>query len=176
MAFLDSKGRVFGKLSLLDLGAAIVMVLVVVGIFFFPGTSGSIAQVGETQPIEMDVLVRGLSVGDPESLLTALEPGNPTDIVVRNQPSGAVEIVASNLMEREIIVTQPDGSITLVPEPRPVEQLSTDLIITLAAEAQVTEGATVINQSQVKVGTGIELDGKTYNFKGSIIAVRLAEE
>jgi len=44
MAILDSKGRLFGKVSILDLGAALVILLVVVGIFFFPGTSGSVAQ------------------------------------------------------------------------------------------------------------------------------------
>ncbi|MEM8639395.1 MAG: DUF4330 domain-containing protein [Cyanobacteria bacterium P01_G01_bin.54] len=175
MAFLDSKGRLFGKLSLLDLGAALVMVMVVIGIFVFPGPSGSLAQGGQTQAIEMDVLVRGLTVRDPDVLLDAMEPGTNTDIVVRNQPSGAVEIVNVELLRREVLVPQPDGSVDVVPEPRTAEGLSTDLVITLTAAAQVTEGAAVINQSQVKIGTGIELDGKTYNFKGSIIDVRLEE-
>ena len=37
MAILDSKGRLFGKLSLLDLGAALAIVFVIFGIYFYPG-------------------------------------------------------------------------------------------------------------------------------------------
>ena len=59
MAILDSKGRLFGKINLLDLGALMVILLVIGGIFLFPGTTGSVAQVGtKTAPIEVDLLVR----------------------------------------------------------------------------------------------------------------------
>ena len=68
MKILDSQGRLFGKVSILDLGAALVILLVLVGIFFFPGTSGSVAQVGvTTKPIEVDLVVRGLNVRDLNS-------------------------------------------------------------------------------------------------------------
>ncbi|MEM7581704.1 MAG: DUF4330 domain-containing protein, partial [Cyanobacteria bacterium P01_A01_bin.80] len=36
MKIIDSKGRLFGKLSILDLAAAGVILLVVIGVFFFP--------------------------------------------------------------------------------------------------------------------------------------------
>jgi len=58
MKILDSQGRLFGKVSILDFGAALVILLVLVGIFF-PGTSGSVAQVGiATKPVEVDLIVR----------------------------------------------------------------------------------------------------------------------
>jgi len=38
MKILDSQGRLFGKVSILD-GAALVILLVLVGIFFLSGTS-----------------------------------------------------------------------------------------------------------------------------------------
>ena len=46
MALLDSKGRLFGKVSILDLGALLIILGVVFGIFFLPGRSGSVAQIG----------------------------------------------------------------------------------------------------------------------------------
>jgi hypothetical protein len=46
MKLLDSKGRLFGKVSVLDIGAALIVLMVLFGIFFYPGTSGSVAQVG----------------------------------------------------------------------------------------------------------------------------------
>ncbi len=71
MAILDSQGRLFGKINLLDLGAVLVIVLVLVGIFFYPGTSDSVAQVNEsTKPVEVDLIVRGLNIKDPEQLFT----------------------------------------------------------------------------------------------------------
>ncbi|MFM7790507.1 MAG: DUF4330 domain-containing protein, partial [Microcystis panniformis] len=38
MKLLDSKGRLFGKFSLLDIGAALVILLTIIGIFVVPGT------------------------------------------------------------------------------------------------------------------------------------------
>lgn len=175
MAILDSKGRLFGKLSLLDLGAALVLVCVVIGIFFFPGTSGSIAQVKATQPVEVDVLVRGLNTADPEELVSELQTSDKLSVVVRNQPSGAVDVVEVKLFKPEILITQPDGTFKVFPETRPVESMSIDLMITLAGDAQITDGAAVLENSQVKLGTGIELDGSTFNFKGSVVGVRLLE-
>lgn len=173
MAILDSKGRLFGKLSLLDVGAALVMVLVVIGIFFFPGTSGSIAQVSDTQPIEIDVLVRGLSLRDPNTLLNDFNTRKKTDVIVRNQPSGSLDIMAVKVLERQVLVSQPDGTLKAVPEPRMVEGMSTNFLITLAGKAQVTDSGPVIDQSQIKLGKVLELDGSIYNFKGSIVDVRL---
>lgn len=171
---LDSKGRLLGKLSILDLGAALIMVLVVIGIFFFPGTTGSIAQIN-TETIEFDVLVRGLSIRSPQGLIERLEETPSTSIVVRNQPSGAIAIEEIQLLERQVLVPQPDGSVKPMPEPRTVESFSTDFLITLKTEAQITDGVPVVNQSQIKIGTPLELDGPTYNFKGSIIDVRMLE-
>ena len=70
MKLIDSKGRLLGKFSILDLGAALVILLVIIGIFVVPGTSGKsmVAQV-QTQSIEVDAMVRGLNVMNPEDLL-----------------------------------------------------------------------------------------------------------
>jgi hypothetical protein len=89
MKILDARGRLFGKVSILDLGAALVILLVVVGIFFFPGTSGSVAQVGApTKPVEVDLVVRGLNVLNPQQLFNqGLKAGGKTNIIIRNQPT-----------------------------------------------------------------------------------------
>ena len=85
MALLDSQGRLFGKVSILDVGAGLVILMVIFGIFFFPGTSGSVAQMSPSKSIEVDVVVRGLSAIDPKSLI---KEGDKTSIIVRKQPSG----------------------------------------------------------------------------------------
>ncbi|WP_013321320.1 DUF4330 domain-containing protein [Gloeothece verrucosa] len=173
MRILDSKGRLFGKLSILDLGAALVILLVIIGIFVVPGTSGTstIAQVA-TKPIEVDVIVRGLSVLDPEALLNQFQEEKKTNIIIRNQPAGQLNIKTVNALPRRIAVPQPDGTVKALEDPRRETAYSQDLIMTLAGQAQITDTGAVVGGQKVKIGTTIELEGKNYNFNTSVIQVR----
>ncbi|MDJ1177629.1 DUF4330 domain-containing protein [Roseofilum sp. BLCC_M91] len=176
MALLDSKGRLFGKLSILDLGALVVIGLVLFGIFFYPGTSGSVAQVGvTTQPVEVDVIVRGLSVRSPEDLVQEFRDTQTTNIVIRNQPYGSVTVKSVEPLERRVIVPQPDGTVKGLSDPRPESEFSLDMLMTLTGNAQITDNGVVLGNSKLKIGTPVELEGFTYNFNGSVIEVRVLE-
>ena len=173
MKILDSKGRLFGKLSILDFGAACVILLAIIGIFFFPGTSGSIAQLSTVnKPVEVDVLVRGLSVRNPQDLISQFAD-EKASIVIRNQPAGQVQITSTEELPRTIAVPQPDGSVKALPDPRPEVFLVTDMIMTIEGSGQITDSGAVLGNQKVKVGSVIELDGSNYNFKGSVIEVRM---
>ncbi|XWK88231.1 MAG: DUF4330 domain-containing protein [Phormidium sp.] len=173
MKILDTQGRIFGKFSILDLGAALVILLVIIGIFFFPGTSGSLAQVGvPTKPIEVDLVVRGLSIRQPQNLMKEFQTKKKTNIIIRNQPYGQVDVKAVKELPRNIIIPQPDGTAKLLPDPRP-DNFSTDMLITLSGKAQITKNGPVLGNSKVKVGTPIELEGFDYNFNASVIDVRI---
>ncbi|ACK72411.1 conserved hypothetical protein [Gloeothece citriformis PCC 7424] len=173
MKILDSKGRLFGKLSILDLGAALVILLVITGIFVVPGKSGTstIAQV-TTKPIEVDVIVRGLSVRDPQGLMRQLQEEKTTNIVIRNQPAGQVDIVSVTALPRQLAIPQPDGSVKALDDPRQEMNFSQDMIMTLGGKAQMTNTGAVVGGQKVKIGTTIELEGKNYNFNSSVIEVR----
>jgi len=175
MKLLDAKGRLFGKISILDLGAGLVILLVIVGIFVFPGTSGksTIAQV-KTQPIEVDVIVRGLSVRDPSQFIQDLQKTPTTNIIIRNQPAGSAKILKVNPLPRTAVVPQPDGTAKALPDPRPESAFVQDMILTLGGQAEVTETGAVLGNQKVKIGTLIELEGKDYDFNTSVIAVRLS--
>lgn len=172
MKILDSKGRLFGKLSILDFGAACIILLAIAGIFFFPGTSGSIAQLSTgTRPVEVDILVRGLSIRNPQDLIEQFGE-EKASIIIRNQPAGQVDITSAEELPRTIAVPQPDGSVKALPDPRPEVVLVTDMIMTVQGNGQITESGAVLGNQKVKVGSVIELDGSDYNFKGSVIDVR----
>lgn len=178
MKFLDAQGRLFGKISILDLGAAAIILLTIVGIFFFPGTSGAPASVGGsggTKPIEIDVLVQGLRVSAPARLQQSLQESETTEIIIRNQPFGKVDLLAAEYFPRTVEVPQPDGSVEARPDPRPGEQFTSDWKIVLGGKAQLTSSGPVLGNSKVKIGTPIELEGFDYNFRGSIIDLRLPE-
>ncbi|NEP62627.1 MAG: DUF4330 domain-containing protein [Symploca sp. SIO2G7] len=176
MAILDSKGRLFGKVSLLDIGAGLIILMVVVAVFFYPGTSGSVAQVGAvTKNIEVDVMTRGLTVLNPEQFLANLKAEGTTNIVIRNQPYGQVTVKGVQTLPRSTAVPQPDGSVISFPDPRPELGFTVDMLVTLAGSAQITDDGPVFGNSKVKIGTPIELEGSLYSFKASTVAVRVLE-
>ena len=174
MKILDSQGRLFGKVSILDLGAGLVILLVVVGIFFFPGTSGSVAQVGvTTKPVEVDLIVRGLNVRDPQHLAEqGFKSDGKTNIIIRNQPHGQIDIKSVQQLPRTVLVPQPDGSLKELPDPR-ANQFSTDMLLTLGGKAQVTNNGPVLGNSKLKIGTPVELEGFNYNFNATVIDIRI---
>ncbi|MFB2838828.1 DUF4330 domain-containing protein [Floridanema evergladense] len=173
MKILDSQGRIFGKFSILDIGAALVILLVIVGIFFFPGTSGSLAQIGvPTKPVEIDVVVRGLSIRQPQDLIKDFQSKKKTNIIIRNQPYGQVDVKSVKELPRNVVVPQPDGTVKALPDPRK-DTFSSDMIITLAGKAQITNNGPVLGNSKLKVGIPLELEGFDYNFNSTVIDVRI---
>jgi hypothetical protein len=173
MAILDSRGRLFGKVNVLDFGAILVVMLALAGVFL--GTAGSVAQPGvEIHPIEVDVVVRGLSVADPNGLLNLLKTEKTADVIIRNQPYGKITIDMARITPRTLAVPQPNGSVKALPDPRPAMELSTDFYMTLSQQdAQVKDGEVILGNTKVKVGTLIELEGKTYRFNSSVVDVRV---
>lgn len=177
MALLDSKGRLFGKISILDIGAALIIVMVLVGIFFYPGTSGSVAQVGATtKPVEVDVMVRGLTASNPDKLFETIQNSETANIIIRNQPYGQVEIKDVTRLPRSTAVPQPDGTVKAFPDPRPELEYTIDMLITLVDEAQITDNGPVFGNSKVKVGTQIEIEGDLFAFYTSTVDVRVLED
>ena len=174
MELLDSKGRLLGRISILDLGAGLAIILAIVSIFIVPNRSGTstIAQVIRT-PIEVDVIVRGLGVGDPNSFINQFKKTKVTNIVIRHQPAGEFEIRKITPLPRTIAVPQPDGSVKALPDPRPEIIFFQDMILTLKGNAQLTDTGAVVGKQKIKIGTKIELEGKDYNFNTSTIAVRI---
>ena len=175
MKIIDSKGRLFGKLSILDFAAACVILLVVVGIFFFPGTPLTQSIVAQTKqkPIEMEVLVRGLGVTDLDGLFQEFEDNQQAEIVIRNQPAGKVNIVERKLLPRTTPVPQPDGTVKALPDPRPEITMIRDLLVTLGGNAEVSNTGFVLPGSKkVKIGSSIQLQGNTYDFSGTIVAIK----
>lgn len=179
MSILDAQGRLFGKVSVLDLGAGLVVLMVLGGIFLFPGaTGGSVAQVGvKTQPVEVDLVVRGLSVADPEALIAQMQSEKKTNVIIRNQPYGQIDILSVQATPRTVIVPQPDGSAKALPDPRPESRFSTDMMIKLGGNAEINkDGEVVLGKSKVKIGTTLELEGSTYGFNSSVISVTIPQQ
>jgi hypothetical protein len=170
MAWVDRQGRLWGRISVIDLAALGTVAAVLVGLVVVPGTGGSLAQVGGTQPVEVEVMVRGLSVTRPEALIKA---GDKASFIIRNQPAGEVTLKQVVLVPRQFGVPQPDGSVRYLPDTRLQETVSRDFILTLAGRGQVIDGAIVVANNKIKVGVPVELEGPQYTMRGSVMDMRV---
>ncbi|MDJ0648926.1 MAG: DUF4330 domain-containing protein [Xenococcaceae cyanobacterium MO_188.B19] len=172
MKIIDSQGRLFGKVSILDLGAGAIIFFAIAGILVFPGTQVTGIAQNKSEPIEIEVLVRGFAINDYEKLIKSFEEDKTIDIVIRNQPAGTLEIISTEALPRTTPVPQPDGTVKALPDPRPEVQFIRDFIIGLGGEAEVTKDGVILEGAKkVKIGTGIRLEGNTYDFNGTIIGV-----
>lgn len=172
MAIIDQQGRLFGKISILDVGAIAVVSLTLIGLFLVPSNSGtSIAQItnAETKPVEVDIMIRGLSVLDPDNLIKA---GEKPNIIIRNQPRGQVTVKVVRLLVPKLPVPRADGTVNIIPDPRLEETYSRDFIITLQANAKITNDGVILESEKVKIGTPIEIESSRYIMRGSTISVR----
>lgn len=169
MALIDSQGRLFGKVSLLDAGAALVILLVVLGIF--TGTSNPVAQTGaKFKTVEVEAIVKGWNVRRPMDLI---KPGEKVNLIIRNQPYGQITIKSIEFLPRTVLAPQPDGSMKVVPDPLAEERLNVNMLMVLSGKAEETDKGIVFGNSNVKVGTVLELDGRLYNFNASVIDIQV---
>ncbi|MFQ3679326.1 MAG: DUF4330 domain-containing protein [Pseudanabaenaceae cyanobacterium] len=172
MAWLDRRGRLWGKVNVLDVGAIAVLVLAALAFFWVPTKGGpSVAQLATrtNQPVEFDVMVRGLTVLKPEELLKV---GDRPNLMVRNQPRGRVEVKAVTVLVPRIPVPTLDGKVTVVPDPRLAELYVRDFAVTLSAAATVTDDGLVVGGDKLKIGTPVDLEGPRYVMRGSVMDVR----
>jgi uncharacterized membrane protein len=172
MAILDRQGRLFGKFSILDIGAIATILIVAIALLIVPGNSGSsIAQVlsAETKTVQVDMNVRGLSAVDP---LNLVKVGDKVKILIRNQPRGEVTVKKVEIATPKIVAAKADGTPVYFDDPRAVATSQSDLAITLEAKAQITNDGAVFASEKVKVGTSIDIEGPRYIIRGSAMAVR----
>ncbi|MCY7331795.1 MAG: DUF4330 domain-containing protein [Pseudanabaena sp. CAN_BIN31] len=172
MAFLDRQGRLFGKFSILDIGAIATILIVLIGLFIVPGNSGSsIAQMlsAENKTVQVEMNVRGLSATNPQSLIKV---GDKVNIIIRNQPRGEVTIKKVDISTPKVVTAKADGTAVYFDDPRALSTSQSDLVITLESTARVTNDGVVFGNEKVKVGTSIDIEGSKYIIRGSAMAVR----
>lgn len=163
-ALIDSKGKLFGKVNIID--ALVVLALLLgIGAFVFlrTGTSKQISQV--TAPVEIDMIIRSLSVGDPK----VFEVGKETSVVIRNQPAGNLKILNVKTLPHQVTLVV-NGAVKTVADPS--DPYGKDFVLTLGGTATVTNDGLVIGRVKAKIGTPVEIEGYKYILKGSIVDVR----
>ena len=150
-----------------------VIILAIALIFIFHQVSISKAQVNiPTKPIEVDLFVDGLNLLRPEAFLQQnLKNNGKTNLTIENRPSGLMTIKSVKQLPVTINVTQPDGSVKELPDPR--AKFETDILITLSGKAQIQNTAPVIGESSLKIGSRAKIEGFNYDINATVVDLRI---
>ncbi|HEY9898132.1 MAG TPA: DUF4330 domain-containing protein [Pantanalinema sp.] len=166
---LDQQGRVFGKVNLIDLSIVVVVALFILGAGLArTGNAGVNQQLKGEATAEFDLFIRG-GISDP----AMFKAGDKTFITIRNQPYAPLTIRKVKVTPRTVTVPAAGG---VKAYPDPSEPYSKDVLLTLRETAQLTDDAIVLGGNKIKVGVPIDIEGRLYRLRGSIVDVRLVDQ
>lgn len=157
MAIIDEKGRLFGRLNVIDL-AGILVVLLVAAWAAYKFLVVNPRYAVTTRPYLLQVLVEEVR----EYTLQELKEG----LVVKEGDSNQIfgKIISRQVRPARRYVETADGRVTLAEVPDKF-----DVILTLECEAQVSPGAVTIGGQEVRVGFNPALKGQRFLIRGTVI-------
>jgi Domain of unknown function (DUF4330) len=164
--------------SFFNLDTLLVIVLLLV-CFLTVDVSQAFAQTNaqtstKKRPIEVELLVQNLSLRRPQALLSEdLHSGKSTNVIIHNQPQAQATIKSVKQLPITTLIPQPDGSVKEVPDL--TLHFSTNLLITLSSTAQIEDSGLVLGKDEIKIGNNIGLSGFNYDFKATVIDLRILQ-
>jgi len=160
------------SLTPIDAAALLVVLAAVGGVVWSPKLSNTVARAtGAMKPVEVSVDVRNTSAADPDGLIREALDSGRTTLVVRNQPAGSAELVRVDDIRRKLTAVQPDGSVVTADDPNRSIQGMLDARFVLRGDATVSPSGVVMAGTKLKVGTPVELEGRTYRVNGIVSGV-----
>lgn len=170
MPLLDSRGKLFGLVNVLDALIVTTVVVGVVGVVAVKSGYSSVDRIAQrTGPAEIDLMIKA-TIKD----LSMFKVGDKAFITIRNQPYDKVDIVAVSAKRQQTMIPINDGKdVRLFQDP--TSPYASEVLLTLRDEGMETEDGIVWGGQKLKLGVPIEVEGYKYRLKGSVIDVRMAE-
>ncbi len=163
MRFLDEKGRVFGKVSIVDLTIVLVLILALAW-FAYAKFGRDLGQeiAAREQPVRYVIVISGIrpTTGD------ALKKGG---LVSEFKTGAAIGTIADVEVEPGDIWTMHDDGRWL----RTKTQDRVDAYVAVDATARVGDNVITVNGVEVRVGTSIGVTTKWVQVNGNIMTLEL---
>ena len=162
------------SLSVVDAAAVLVVVAAAGGVLWSPKLSNTVAKAtGALKPVEVMVDVRNTSAADPDGLVREALDSGRTTLVIRNQPAGTAELVRVDDIRRRLTAVQPDGRVVVADDPNKDIYGMLNARFVLKGDATVSPSGVVMAGTKLKVGTPVELEGRTYRVNGIVSGVTI---
>jgi len=155
--------------GLVDLGAALAVVLAAGGVIWSPKLSTSIAMAtGALTPVVVSVDVRGVPVANPTALIDQARQEGKVAIVIRNQPHGTVAIQQVIPLPRMLSAVQPNGTVVTAMDPNQKNLATLDARFVLEGQGRKRGGGVVFGNQNLKIGTPVEIEGNNFRITGTV--------
>lgn len=163
MRFIDEKGRLFGRISVIDV-LVIVVLLSAASYFVYARFVKNLREdiSSREQPIEFTVAVMGIRPGTAE----AIQNGARMFEFKTGAYVGTVKEVRTE--PAQIWTIHEDGRWLLAKS-----QDRVDAYVTIAGTARVGENVITVNGVEVRVGSTIGLQSKFVVFTGNVVSMKL---
>ncbi len=162
MALIDGKGRLFGKINIVDLLIIVLVLSVAVAAygFFFGGNE---KQVLDTAKVVYDFEITNVN----QDFIDAIVPGGPIRDSVRGNDLGRVvgkESRNATMLNEDLI----NGRYVIADVPD-----AYDVVITIEADANITPANIIVGGAEVKVGKKFFIKGKGFANQGFVTKITL---
>lgn len=163
MKLLDERGRLLGRVNVIDL-AAVVLVLFVVAAAVYKVAVLNRRVVGETRPVQL--LLEVTQVRDYTTRMV-----KPGDFVLEHNSSLPVGTIAAVRVEpaREPVQTA-DGRVVLAEVPERF-----DMLLTVDGTAVVTDQAITVGGQQVRIGAELRIKTRMYLLLSKVVGIEIRD-
>ncbi|MGE5632711.1 MAG: DUF4330 domain-containing protein [Caulobacteraceae bacterium] len=165
MALLDKKGRLFGKINIIDLLIVLLVIAVAAGAYIVL-FNGNGKQASESSKVIYDFEITNVN----KDFVDAINPGDPIRDSVRGNDLGTVvskSAKSATMLNEDLI----NGRYVIADVPD-----AYDVTITIEANATITPANVIIGGAEVKVGKKFFIKGKGYANQGFVTKMSLGKQ
>lgn len=161
MNLIDKKGRIFGLINIIDL-LIILLILAVVGRFALKVQQQPAGV--ESKNIEVVLLVKEVR----DATANVIKEGDIVRETKTNMVLGKVTKV--EILPSDTLVNTADGRVVNYPNP-----ILKDVYVTLVGSGTAGENATVIGNSEIRVGTILNAKTNVYSVISTVMGIQVLE-
>ncbi len=157
---MDENGKLFGKVSIIDVGIVFFAILALAGYFVI--RSGRPETQASPKTIQISLLLPEINIRD----LNSFHVGDKANVTIRNQSAGLATL--QNIKVMPHLITLPiNGQVKSIPDP--ADPYSKNVVLTFQAEARETANGYAVGGAKVKVGIPLEIETAKYQLRGGTV-------
>ncbi|MCR4398002.1 MAG: DUF4330 domain-containing protein [Firmicutes bacterium] len=165
MTLIDSRGRLFGKVNIIDL---LLVVLVLVGAYGFwhtrTSSAGLAALRGTERQIEATFLVSSVRPATSD----VMKVGDKVNDGKTNSYLGVITDV--RIEPAEIAMIMPDGRVY-----ESVSKTRRDVWVTLRGPGRVSPNAIILGSTEIRIGTQVSLKTNIFAVQTTVMAIKVLD-
>lgn len=165
MSLIDSRGRIFGKVNIIDLLIVVMVLTAAYGYWHArSGSTGLAALRGGDRQVEAVFVVSNVR----PATSTAIKVGDKVNDSKTNTYLG--EVTAVRVEPAEIAVTMPDGRVY-----ESTSKTRQDVWVTIRGSGRVSPNAITLGSTEIRVGAQISLKTNIFAVQSTVMGIKVLD-